>query len=76
MMLWSEIGIEPRIVRSGMDGSQRKVVLRQSLTWPVAMAVDVVTDRMYWTDEKLKCIGSATLDGENIKVTRVLALIL
>ncbi|XP_036450335.1 prolow-density lipoprotein receptor-related protein 1 [Colossoma macropomum] len=71
MMLWSEIGSEPRIERAGMDSSQRKVVLRHSLSWPVAMAVDILTDRMYWTDEKLKHIASATLDGEDIRILQL-----
>ncbi|KAI4882735.1 hypothetical protein NFI96_028538 [Prochilodus magdalenae] len=71
MMLWSEIGNEPRIERAGMDGTQRKVVLRQSLSWPVAMAVDILTDRMYWADKKLKCIGSATLDGEDVRMLQL-----
>ncbi|KAL7847835.1 hypothetical protein AOLI_G00225530 [Acnodon oligacanthus] len=71
MMLWSEIGSEPRIERAGMDGSQRKVVLRHSLSWPVSMAVDLLTDRMYWTDEKLKHIASATLDGKDIRILQL-----
>uniref|UniRef100_A0A3B4DAY2 EGF-like domain-containing protein n=1 Tax=Pygocentrus nattereri TaxID=42514 RepID=A0A3B4DAY2_PYGNA len=71
MMLWSEIGSEPRIECAGMDGSQRNVVLRHSLSWPVAMAVDILTDRMYWVDEKLKHIASATLDGKDIRVLQL-----
>ncbi|XP_072514298.1 uncharacterized protein [Salminus brasiliensis] len=71
MMLWSEIGSEPQIERAGMDGSQRKVVLSRNLRWPVALAVDVVTDRIYWTDEKLQCIGSATLDGDDLRLLQL-----
>lgn len=67
-MFWSEIGGQAQIERSGMDGSDRKVVVSRSLERPVSLTVDILTDRLYWTDEKLRCIGSATLDGENIRV--------
>ncbi|XP_066507849.1 prolow-density lipoprotein receptor-related protein 1 [Hoplias malabaricus] len=71
LMLWSELGSEPRIKRAGMDGSQMKVVLSHGLSWPVAIAVDVLRDRMYWTDEKLNCIGSATYDGEDVRMLQL-----
>lgn len=71
-MLWSEIGKESLIEQAGMDGSERKVLLSHGLSWPVALAVDIVTDRIYWADEKLKCIGSATMNGEDIRVNEVL----
>lgn len=71
-MLWSEIGSIPQIERSGMDGSQRKVVVSRDLSWPVGLAYDFMDDRMYWADEKLRCIGSASLDGDNIKVNKIL----
>lgn len=67
-MLWSEIGSTPQIKRSGMDGSKRKVLVSHNLSWPVSLAYDLLDDRVYWADEKLHCIGSSSLDGEDIKV--------
>lgn len=69
-MFWSEIGGRAQIERSSMDGSERKVVISHGLSWPVSVTVDILTDKLYWTDEKLKCIGSATLDGENMRVMK------
>lgn len=66
IMLWSEIGKESQIKRAGMDGSERKVLLSHGVNWPVALAVDIVTDRLYWADKKY--IGSATMNGEDISV--------
>uniref|UniRef100_A0A3Q3RTA1 EGF-like domain-containing protein n=1 Tax=Mastacembelus armatus TaxID=205130 RepID=A0A3Q3RTA1_9TELE len=68
LMLWSEIGSSPQIERSGMDGSKRKVVVSRGLSWPVSLAYDFLDNRVYWADEKLRCIGSASLDGDNVKV--------
>lgn len=53
-----------------MDGSKRKVVVSRDLSWPVGLTFDLLDSRVYWADEKLRCIGSTSLDGENVKVTR------
>ncbi|XP_042365557.1 low-density lipoprotein receptor-related protein 2-like [Plectropomus leopardus] len=71
MMLWSEIGSTPQIERSGMDGSKRKVVVSRGLSWPVSLAYDLLDNRVYWADEKLRCIGSASLDGDNVKILQL-----
>ncbi|XP_073334409.1 uncharacterized protein [Pagrus major] len=71
LMLWSEIGSSPQIERSGMDGSKRKVVVSRNLSWPVSLAYDLLDNRVYWADEKLRCIGSASLDGDNVKILQL-----
>ncbi|KAJ8381103.1 hypothetical protein SKAU_G00018810 [Synaphobranchus kaupii] len=74
LIFWSEIGSEPQIERAGMDGSDRKVVVSQSLSWPASLSVDSLADRIYWTDEKLKCIGSAMFDGGDIKIIQLMEM--
>ncbi|XP_041826726.1 low-density lipoprotein receptor-related protein 2-like isoform X3 [Melanotaenia boesemani] len=71
LMLWSEIGSTPQIEQSGMDGSKRKVVVSQDLGRPVSLAFDLLDNRVYWADEKLHCIGSASLDGDDIKILQL-----
>uniref|UniRef100_A0A3P8RU71 Si:dkey-88l16.3 n=1 Tax=Amphiprion percula TaxID=161767 RepID=A0A3P8RU71_AMPPE len=71
LMLWSEIGSTPQIERSGMDGSKRKVVVSRDLSWPVSLAYDLLDNRVYWADEKMRCIGSASLDGDNVKILQL-----
>lgn len=51
-----------------MDGSSRKIVVKRSLSWPTSLAFDFVDERMFWADEKLRSIGSATLNGDDLKV--------
>uniref|UniRef100_A0A3Q3N1G3 Low-density lipoprotein receptor related-protein 13 n=1 Tax=Mastacembelus armatus TaxID=205130 RepID=A0A3Q3N1G3_9TELE len=68
LMFWTEIGNVVKIERAGMDGSERTVVVNSSLGWPGGVAVDTISDRVYWTDERLKAIGSATLDGDDIPI--------
>lgn len=67
-MFWTEIGNVVKIERAGMDGSERKAVVNSSLGWPGGVAVDSISERVYWTDERLRVIGSATLDGDDIQV--------
>ncbi|KAJ8285316.1 hypothetical protein GJAV_G00025460 [Gymnothorax javanicus] len=74
LMFWSEIGSEPQIERAGMDGSDRKVVVRQKISWPSSLSVDSLAERIYWTDEKLKCIGSATFEGGDIKIIQLMEI--
>lgn len=73
-MFWTEIGNVVKIERAGMDGSERMAVVNSSLGWPGGVAVD--TDRVYWTDERLGAIGSATLDGDDIRVNQRNAVML
>lgn len=68
-MFWTEIGNIVKIERAGMDGSERRAVVNSSLGWPGGVAVDTISDRVYWTDERLRAIGSATLDGDDIRVS-------
>ncbi|XP_013769569.1 prolow-density lipoprotein receptor-related protein 1 [Pundamilia nyererei] len=68
LMFWTEIGNVVKIERAGMDGSERRPLVNSSLGWPGGVAVDAVSERVYWTDERLKAIGSATLDGDDIRI--------
>ncbi|XP_031686144.1 low-density lipoprotein receptor-related protein 4 isoform X2 [Oncorhynchus kisutch] len=72
LLFWSEISNEAKIERAGMDGSERRVVVSHSLSWPGSLAVDPIGERLYWTDKKLGCIGSATLDGGDVKILQLL----
>ncbi|XP_051551957.1 low-density lipoprotein receptor-related protein 2-like [Myxocyprinus asiaticus] len=72
LMFWSETGDEAQIECAGMDGSDRRVLVSNSLRWPVSLTVDSLHNRIYWADEKLKCIGSAILDGSDIKILQLM----
>ncbi|KAM9744181.1 low-density lipoprotein receptor-related protein 2 [Menidia menidia] len=71
LMFWTEIGNVVKIERAGMDGSERRALVNASLGWPGGIAVDTISDRIYWTDERLKVIGSVTLDGNDIQILQM-----
>ncbi|XP_068422760.1 very low-density lipoprotein receptor [Clinocottus analis] len=71
LMFWTEIGNVVKIERAGMDGSERTAVVNSSLGWPGGVAVDPISERVYWTDERLRAIGSATLDGDDVRILQM-----
>ncbi|XP_069832773.1 very low-density lipoprotein receptor-like isoform X2 [Dendropsophus ebraccatus] len=71
LMYWCEIGVRPQIECAGMDGSQRRVLIAEQLGWPTGLALDLLSWRIYWSDDKLHSIGSASLDGTDIKVIQL-----
>ena len=75
LMYWSEkIGGESRIEQAGMDGSNRKVLINQGLGWPTSLVLDQLSWKIFWSDDKFHCIGSANLDGTGISVSAFLIL--
>ncbi|OBS65549.1 hypothetical protein A6R68_05911, partial [Neotoma lepida] len=70
-MYWSEIGEEPQIKRAGMDGSSRKILVNQGLGRPTSIALDQLSWKIFWSDEKFHCIGSANLDGSGISMMQL-----
>ncbi|KAM4706690.1 low-density lipoprotein receptor-related protein 2-like [Discoglossus pictus] len=71
LMYWSKIGLKPQIEQAGMDGSQRKVLISEQLGWPIGLALDLLNWKIYWSDNKFHCIGSANLDGTDIKLMQL-----
>lgn len=73
-MYWSEIGGEPHIEQAGMDGSSRKILINQGLGRPTSIVLDQLSWKIFWSDDKFHCIGSANLDGTGISVSVLLVL--
>ena len=48
-----------------MDGSNRRVLHREHLSWPNALTIDSPSRTLYWADAKLHIIESCDVDGMN-----------
>ncbi|XP_042311579.1 low-density lipoprotein receptor-related protein 2-like isoform X2 [Sceloporus undulatus] len=68
LMYWSEIGADPKIQQAWMGGSSKKILIDEGLGWPTGITLDLLSWRIFWSDDKFHCIGSASLDGIGIKV--------
>lgn len=69
---WSNTNMNsPSIERSRFDGSEREVIVGDSLTKPVSIAIDQRTKKLYWADDTAGAnyvIESSDLDGKNRKI--------
>ena len=64
-MYWSDSSTNnPRIERMGMDGTNRRVILKDKISKPYGLTLDYINDHIYWTNER-KYIEFANLDGTN-----------
>ncbi|XP_070592934.1 very low-density lipoprotein receptor-like [Erythrolamprus reginae] len=66
-MYWCEIGVESIIKKAGMEGSNKEVIIDNGLGWPTSLAIDFLSWRIFWSDDKFHSIGSASLDGSDMK---------
>ena len=66
LLFWTDIGDQPTIQRSGLDGSQRKILLSTSIFWPTGIAIDIVKKRLYWMDVRMHSISSCDFDGSHL----------
>ena len=62
---WTDWGEKPRIEKSGLDGSNRALVVPTNIKMPVDLTIDYTENRLYWTDAELHFISSCDLDGKN-----------
>ncbi|KAK7507961.1 hypothetical protein BaRGS_00000926, partial [Batillaria attramentaria] len=62
-LFWSDWGQNPRIERSGLDGSGRTVLVTKDLFWPNALTIDYPTKRLYFADARMDFIEFCMYDG-------------
>lgn len=67
-MFWTDWGLEPSIVRAGMDGSSIKTIIKDNLKWPNGIAIDHGNDRIYWTDAGTDKIETSLWDGDDRRI--------
>ena len=62
-LLLTDWGQTPRILIMALDGSNKRDLVTENIVWPNGLAVDQITDRVYWADSKQDVIESVDLDG-------------
>lgn len=67
-LFWSDWGDHAKIERSSQDGSDRRIIVEDNLIWPNGLAIDYITNSIYWTDVKLNNIESADFYGANRRI--------
>lgn len=71
-MFWCDVGLVPKIVVAVLNGSDSKVlqseVFQSEVSWPTGLAIDTVTDRLYWCDMKENTVETVFTDGTDRRV--------
>ncbi|CAD5211098.1 unnamed protein product [Bursaphelenchus okinawaensis] len=68
LIFWTDWGSHARIERAGMNGEDRLEVLTGStVRWPNGLALDILEQRIYWADAKVKMISSSDYYGKNVR---------
>ncbi|XP_060087824.1 low-density lipoprotein receptor-related protein 8 isoform X3 [Heteronotia binoei] len=67
-MYWSDWGDIAKIEKSGLNGVDRQVLVKENIEWPNGIALDLLNQRLYWVDSKLHLLSSVDFNGSNRKV--------
>ncbi|XP_014255223.1 low-density lipoprotein receptor-related protein 4 [Cimex lectularius] len=64
-IFWTTIGLNPRIERSNLDGSYRKIIHGTELGIPNGLAIDYQLNKIFWSDSLNNKIEVSDLNGRN-----------
>ncbi|XP_061184427.1 low-density lipoprotein receptor-related protein 4-like [Saccostrea echinata] len=67
-LFWTEFGNLTEIGRAYMDGSSKTYIATTDIGWPNGLAIDFISDRIYWTDGQKNRIEFSDLNGGNRRV--------
>lgn len=56
-MYWTDWGENAKLERSGMDGSDRVVLINSNLGWPNGLAIDKAGSQLLWADAHTEVSG-------------------
>ncbi|KAG8184430.1 hypothetical protein JTE90_026349 [Oedothorax gibbosus] len=64
-MFWSDHGTIRKIERCNMDGSDRKVIVKDDIHMPESLAIDLGSRRIFWVDTHIdkNYLSSSKFDG-------------
>ena len=63
LMFWTDWGVQPKIERSNLVGTDRSVLLTTGLLRPQGLTIDYDENRLYWVDDETDTVEMADLDG-------------
>lgn len=62
-LFWCEDSYLPKIFKADIDGKNISVFVKDRLMYPTSLAVDLPSQRLFWSDLKKHSIESVTLGG-------------
>ncbi|XP_023239238.1 low-density lipoprotein receptor-related protein 6-like [Centruroides sculpturatus] len=68
LIFWTNLMHPPRIEKSSLDGLNKQIIIKDGLTQPGALAVDIINNLIFWSDLNAKTIETADLDGSKRQI--------
>lgn len=72
-MFWTDYGDKPKIERATLAGQERTTIISNTiitrLKYPNDVLVDYTSNKIYWVDAGPNVVGTADLEGRNIKIS-------
>ncbi|XP_078324342.1 low-density lipoprotein receptor-related protein 1-like isoform X2 [Crassostrea virginica] len=65
LMFFTDWGNHAHISSAHMDGTNVRRIVTTDLSWPNALTIDYVTEKLFWADAYKDYIAMADLDGSN-----------
>lgn len=56
-LVFTDRGRMPKIERTQLDGSNRRVLVNESIVFPSGLSLDYKENQIYWCDTRLDTIG-------------------
>jgi len=72
-MFWTDYGENPKIERATLAGQERTTIIASTgitrLQYPNDVLADYTSSKIYWVDAGPNVVGTADLEGRNIKIS-------
>lgn len=67
-LFWTDKGRVPKIERARLDGSGRRVLINETISFATGLTLDLENKKIYWCDSRLDTIERMDYDGSNREV--------
>ncbi|KAG8187695.1 hypothetical protein JTE90_025222, partial [Oedothorax gibbosus] len=64
-MFWADHGVTRKIERCNLDGTNRKVIVKEDIVSAFSLALDLDSQTIFWVDIVKDYVCSSKLDGKN-----------
>ncbi len=64
-IVYSVWGLGGRIMKALQDGSNKSVIIEESYSYPGSLAVDILSEKIFWVDILLHELSSIDFEGNN-----------
>lgn len=65
LLFWTDRGRSPKIESARLDGSERRILVNESINFVTGISLDFQENKVYWCDSRLDTIERIDYGGQN-----------